>query len=190
MKEPGNFSMVFKVQVIGILCLLTILNPAVLAQNENSDDLMSAELVKAKVEKAGRMVEAEGTAVFPKFRDKGGEFWFGGGKGYIWIHNLEGIMLVHPAQPELEGTDVLGLKDSSGFAFIATMNDLVKKHGSGWVVYFWAKPGKKITDYKASYVKLVHHGSNNYIIGCGIYNMNEEYIRLKFPEDVIFSSGS
>jgi len=145
-------------------------------------------MVKEKVEAAAKLVQADGESAFPKFKDKSGEFWFGDGKGYIWIHNLEGNMLMHPAQSDLQGTDVLTLKDSSGFAFIAAMNDLVKKYGSGWVVYFWAKPGKKITDYKASYVKLVRRGNNNYVIGCGMYNVNKEFVQSKFPSDIVVSN--
>ncbi|MDD5747351.1 MAG: cache domain-containing protein [Candidatus Omnitrophica bacterium] len=156
---------------------------------QGSDEMMTPALVKQKVESAAKLIEVEGEAAFPKLRDKNGEFWFGNDKGYIWVHSLEGTMLVHPAQPELEGTDVQGLKDSSGFKFLKAMNQLVKKHGSGWVVYFWAKPGKKMSDYKASYVKLVHRGNGNYVVGCGMYNVNKEFIQSKFPNDRIVTNA-
>ena len=82
----------------------------------------SLELAKQKVEEAAKLVESEGEASFAKFRDPNGEFRFANGKGYIWIHSMTGPMLMHPVQPDLEGTNALELKDSTGFYFIVAMN--------------------------------------------------------------------
>jgi len=150
----------------------------------------SLELAKQKVEDAVKLLESEGEASFAKFRDPNGEYRFAGGKGYIWIHSMTGPMLMHPVKPELEGTNALELKDSTGFYFIVSMNDLVKKNGSGWVVYLWPLPGKKSEDFKGSYVKLAKYGGKEYVIGCGMYFVNKDYIKSVFPNDIVYDSGS
>jgi signal transduction histidine kinase len=150
----------------------------------------SLELAKQKVEEAAKLVESEGEASFAKFRDPNGEFRFANGKGYIWIHSMTGPMLMHPVQPDLEGTNALELKDSTGFYFIVAMNDLVKKNGAGWVVYLWPIPGKKSEDFKGSYVKLAKYGGKEYVIGCGMYFVNKDYIKSVFPNDIVYDSSN
>jgi len=155
------------------------------AQHVEPYEMLTPRLVKEKVLRAAQLVESEGEAAFPKLTDKNGEFVFAGGRGYIWVHSLTGPMLVHP---KLVGQDSLSMKDSSGFYHVLAMNKLVKKYGSGWVVYFWAKPGKRMQDFKASFVKLVHHGDGDYVVGCGMYNADKQFIKSVYPNDVIWES--
>jgi signal transduction histidine kinase len=150
----------------------------------------SLALAKEKVEAAAKLIEAEGEAAFPKLRDPNGEFRFAGGKGYIWIHSMSGPMLMHPTKPELEGTNALELKDSTGFAFIVAMNVLVRKYGAGWVVYLWPLPGKKTEEYKGSFVKLARYGGKEYVVGCGIYYVSKDYIKSQLPQDLVYDSTS
>jgi methyl-accepting chemotaxis protein len=150
----------------------------------------SLVLAKEKVQAAVKLVEAEGEAAFPKLKDPNGEFRFANGKGYIWVHSMSGPMLMHPTKPELEGTDALELKDSTGFTFIAAMNVLVRKYGSGWVVYLWPLPGKNTEEYKGSFVKLARYGGKEYVVGCGIYYVSKDYIKSQLPQDVVYDSAS
>lgn len=150
----------------------------------------SLSLAKEKVEAAAKLIESEGEAAFPKLRDPNGEFRFAGGKGYIWIHSMSGPMLMHPTKPELEGTNALELKDSTGFSFILAMNALVRKSGAGWVVYLWPLPGKKIEEYKGSFVKLARYGGKEYVVGCGIYYVSKDYIKSQLPQDIVYDSAS
>lgn len=156
-------------------------------KNAFAEDL-SLEVVRAKVLAAAKLIEEQGTDAFLKLRDPNGEFRFGDGKGYIWVHNLSGKMLMHPTKPELESSNMLRDKDSSGFPFIYAMNKLVEKHKEGWVVYLWPKPGKKIEEVKASFVKLVNNQGEDYVVGCGMYAASTEYVQSLFPGDVIYNS--
>ena len=156
----------------------------------HAEEGLSLELAKAKVEAAASLVAAVGEAAFPKLKDPNGEFRFANGKGYIWIHNLQGVMVMHPISPELEGKDMLAYKDSGGFEFFVAMNELVRKHGAGWVVYMWPKPGRKYEELKGSYVKLVSKNGKDYVLGCGMYDINKDYIKAQMPQDIIYDSAS
>lgn len=65
---------------------------------------LTPELCKQKAKAAATLVKAEGDAAFGKIKDPKGEFIFGDGEGYVWIHNLEGKMVMHPIKPSLDGT--------------------------------------------------------------------------------------
>jgi len=174
-----------RVKFFGIIIIYFLLIAVLPVWAQN--DTLSIELVKSKLEKAAKLVEGEGEAAFPKLRDKNGDFWIAGGKGYVWVQSLEGTMLMHPVRPELEGRDVSTLKDATGFCLGTAMNDLVKKHGQGWIVYSWIRPDKP-AKMIASYVKLVARGNKNYVLGCGMTSATKEYIQSIYPNDtVIFS---
>jgi signal transduction histidine kinase len=150
---------------------------------------ISLQLVKDKVDAAVKLFEKEGEASFPKFKDPNGEFRFGNGEGYIWIHSLSGIMVMHATKPSMEGMNQLDLKDSTGFLFIEAMNQLVQQKGEGWVVYLWAKPGiSKKEELKSSFVKLANRNGRKYVVGCGLYGVSIAQIKVNFPNDVVCDS--
>ncbi|WP_320169100.1 cache domain-containing protein [Maridesulfovibrio sp.] len=76
------------------------------------------------------------------------------GNNYIWIHDMNNRMVVHPNK-SLVGKDLSGLKDPAGTLVIAQMTDLVKKKGEGTASYLWPRPGEKKAKQKISYVKLI-----------------------------------
>ena len=117
---------------------------------------------------------------------KNGEFRFAGGAGYVWIHNLDGIMLMHPIKSALDGKDILGTTDPNGRYLFVAMNELVEEHGKGWVPYMWPKPGEKEASNKVSYVVLVEKDGESYVVGSGIYDIIPEDIKAKFPGDAIY----
>lgn len=155
-----------------------------------ADESLSLELVKSKVLAAAQLIETEGESVFPQLRNPSGEFRFAEGKGYVWVHSMSGVMQMHPVKPELERTNMINDKDSSGFPYILAMNRLVALNGQGWVVYLWPKPGKKIEELKASFVKLVKKDNKEYVVGCGMYAASFDYVKSNFPGDVIYSSAN
>lgn len=126
---------------------------------------ITPDQIIARVEKAAALVQAEGIKSMDKFR---GSSEFIGNGTYVWIHNLKGVMVMHPMKNRLDGKQVLGIKDPNGKRLFSAMNSLTKKSGAGWVDYMWAKPGSNKPVPKISYVKLVH-GDDDYVVGCGIY---------------------
>ena len=146
---------------------------------------MTMALVKQKVNEAVSMLAVEGKAGFDAIRDPNGSFRFGNGQGYIWIHDIEGWMIVHPTQPHLENTQTINLQDSRGYRFIAAMNKLVSEHEEGWVAYLWPKPGRKDEAYKIAFVKKAMIEGKPYVVGCGMYDVGVVDLKQKFPNDIV-----
>jgi signal transduction histidine kinase len=136
-------------------------------------DKPTPALIVQKVKAAAALVAQEGTAAFGKFRGKDSEFIFGG--TYIWIHNTDGKMLMHPVKPKMEGRDLLGLKDANGKTFFVDMN-VAAAAGGGWVDYVWPKPGSKEPSQKVSYVVQAKHGEDTFVVGCGVYDLTMDEI--------------
>ncbi len=92
--------------------------------------------------------------------------------GYFFVLDDKGTLLEHPYHPELIGKNVINLKDVEGKKFIAEFLKVAKEKGSGYVKYFWPKPGEKTPQPKFSYV--VYFKPFKWIIGTGLYP--SEYI--------------
>ncbi len=134
------------------------------------------EMVMAKVHQAAKLIEKEGSAAFPKFMGKGSQFLFAG--TYIWINDLNGVILMHPIKEKLVGKNLTGIKDKTGKRFIAMGVQLAETKGSGWVGYLWPKPGEKKVSPKVSYVKKVRTpNGTEVVLGCGVYDMNAELLK-------------
>ncbi len=132
-------------------------------------DKPTPQLIVDKVTKAAELIAKEGDAAFPKLKGKDSEFLFGG--TYIWVHNLDGVMLAHPVKYKMEGKNQMNLKSADGKLIFADMNQLVEQKGSGWYQYDWPKPGSKDPAKKVSYVKLVKKDGKSYVLGCGVYDL-------------------
>ncbi|MDO9207038.1 MAG: diguanylate cyclase [Sulfuricurvum sp.] len=89
-----------------------------------------------------------------------------GGTGYFWINDIEGILLMHPYNPELVGKSVLDMRDIDGKYFFKDFITTAKG-GGGWVDYYWSKPGEEKTYRKLSHVTLFKPW--NWVLGTGIY---------------------
>ncbi|MDP3466209.1 MAG: diguanylate cyclase [Sulfuricurvum sp.] len=89
-----------------------------------------------------------------------------GGTGYFWINDIEGILLMHPYNPELVGKSVLDMRDIDGKYFFKDFIATAKA-GGGWVDYYWSKPSEEKTYRKLSHVTLFKPW--NWVLGTGIY---------------------
>ena len=69
---------------------------------------------------------------------------------YVGVYDSKGVNLVHP-RPDLNGTDMSGLKDSVGRFLIKDMVDIVASKGQGFTEYLWIKPGDKEATTKIAY---------------------------------------
>ena len=166
-----------------LLCMLCAV--LIFSVNQCFAEEMTLTLVKQKVSDAVRMLDSQGMAGFAQIKDPNGAFRFGNGQGYIWIHDLDGMMIVHPTQPQLEGTMTIGLQDSRGFKFIVEMNKLASTQGEGWVAYLWPKPGKTGESSKIAYIKKVDINGKSYVIGCGMYDVGIMDLKQTFPNDTL-----
>ena len=129
----------------------------------------TSDMVIQKVNQACELLEKEGKAAFPKFKGKKSEFIFAG--TYIWINDLKGVMIMHPVMAQLEGKDQIGWQDSHGKLIFVEFNKVAKEKGSGWVDYWWPKPGESKPSHKISFVKLCKIDGEDMVVGCGIYDL-------------------
>jgi signal transduction histidine kinase len=88
--------------------------------------------------------------------------------GYFFMTRLDGVELLFADKPEMEGKNLLNLKNQDGMYVIADMIDIVKNHKEGFYTYNWTKPNSNGNQFKKiSYIKYFE--PLNCFIGTGIY---------------------
>ena len=86
---------------------------------------------------------------------------------YFWINDLTPVMIMHPANPKLDGQNLSAIRDPDGFAVFNEFVILAKAKGAGIVNYRWPKPGADAPVAKTSYIQLFEPWG--WIIGSGVY---------------------
>jgi signal transduction histidine kinase len=173
--------------LVGLVWALLILQPLSVQAQKSPEDLhketlaacaasakdkITVEKIIEMVDKACLLLEKDGTAAFPKFKGKDSEFLFCG--TYIWVNDLKGVMRMHPAIPQMEGMDLLNVKDGQGKRLFVEFNKMAREKGAGWVDYWWPKPGATEPSRKLSFVKLCKVQGTDMVVGCGVYDLPEE----------------
>lgn len=89
-----------------------------------------------------------------------------GKNGYLFIYNYDGVNLMHPMKPQLEGKNLWNLTDKNG---VFVIRELVKaaKNGGGTVEYVWDKPDTKKEANKIGYA--MGFDKWQIMIGTGVY---------------------
>jgi methyl-accepting chemotaxis protein len=91
---------------------------------------------------------------------------------YLWVNDLNAVMVMHPIKPALDGQDLSEMKDSNGKTFFLEMIRVCREKGEGFVDYTWPKPGSDQPVDKLSYVKLFKPWG--WVIGSGVYLESSE----------------
>jgi signal transduction histidine kinase len=131
------------------------------------NDRMERSFVVDAVTAAVAQIETNGEAAFPLFHDRTGPFV--AKDAYVFVFDMKGIELVNPAFPNLEGRNLLDLKDTEGKYLVREMVKVVETQGSGWVDYMWPKPGESRSTQKSTYVSKAHLGDGWVLVGSGVY---------------------
>ncbi len=131
------------------------------------NDRMERIFVVDIVKKAIGKIERDGSAAFPVFHDTAGPYF--AKDAYIFVIDQHGVDLVNPAFPNLEGRNILDLKDSQGKYLIREMFKAIEKNSFGWVDYLWPKPGESASTLKSTYVGKAKFGDSWVLVGCGVY---------------------
>jgi signal transduction histidine kinase len=131
------------------------------------NDRMERTFVIDTVRSAIGRIEREGEAAFSILRDPTGPFI--AKDAYVFVFDMNGVDLVNPAFPNLEGRTLLDVRDTHGKRLVREMLDLVRTRGSGWVDYMWPKPGQSVSTQKSTYVSTARIGEKTVLVGCGVY---------------------
>ncbi|HSD33609.1 MAG TPA: cache domain-containing protein [Gemmatimonadales bacterium] len=131
------------------------------------NDRMERAFVEDAVTNAVGLIEQRGEAAFPLLRDPKGPFI--AKDGYVFVTDMKAVELVNPAFPNLEGRDLLDLRDTRGKYLNREMLQLVEAKGAGWADYMWPKPGESVSTQKSAYVKRAMLGKRPVMVGCGVY---------------------
>jgi cytochrome c len=143
--------MLKQVLVCAALVAMAMVSPINAQQSPPASE--KAKQIEALVNKAAALIESKGKATFPEFRKSESE-WFSGDT-YLFALDLNLNVLLHPAIPKREGTNVTDQKDSNGKLYYQEFVKVVQSKGSGWVDYTFPKPGQTQPSQKWSYVKAV-----------------------------------
>ena len=88
--------------------------------------------------------------------------------GYFFITALDGTAMLFADKPQLEGRNILQVRDSSGKYVVRDMQEIAQRKGEGWCQYLWSKPGMSGVDHKKiSFIKLFK--PFGWFIGTGLY---------------------
>lgn len=131
------------------------------------NDRMEKAFVVDLVTNAVGEIEKHGEAALQLFRDPTGPFL--AKDAYIFVTDMAGVELVNPAFPNLEGRDLLDVRDTNGKYLNREMIELVQTRGSGWAEYMWPKPGTSVSTRKSAYVSRAMLGEKPVMVGCGVY---------------------
>lgn len=131
------------------------------------NDRMERSFVVDAVKDAVGQIEKNGREAFRLFHDPTGPFI--AKDAYIFVFDPNGVDLVNPGFPNLEGRNLMELKDTQGKQLIREMFKVVQTSGSGWVDYMWPKPGESVSTQKSAYVSKAEMGDQWVLVGCGVY---------------------
>ncbi|WP_337287003.1 cache domain-containing protein [Candidatus Methylomirabilis sp.] len=92
------------------------------------------------------------------------------GDAYIFVDDMNGTVLLLPTEPELEGKNLIDMKDANGKLWMRAFIETAKTRGSGWVDYMWPKPGTDKPSKKISYLKKAKMPDGKMVfVGAGMY---------------------
>jgi len=155
------------VTFVGVALLAGVLGTTVAIARSSPPPSPRAKEIEALVNKAAVLVDAEGKTAFSEFRMKGSE-WFHGDT-YLFVYDLKGNVLLNPAFPAREGTNVSGQTDANGKLFHDAIIRTAETTGSGWVDYMFPKPGQTKPSQKWAFVKAVKIDGVPGLIAAGFY---------------------
>lgn len=129
---------------------------------------MEKAFIIEEVETAATLLQMEGKAGFVTLRNPTSRFYFH--DTYVFVISKDGIEMVNPAFPRLEGRNIWDIKDVKGNYLVQDLIKQALEKEKGWVSYYWPKPDAPQKPLKkSSFVKKVIVDGEVMIVGAGIY---------------------
>jgi len=90
------------------------------------------------------------------------------GNGYYFISRFDGVAILFPSNPKLEGKNLLDVQDTHGQYLTKDMIEIAEQSGEGFYQYYWTKPNAEGNNFKKiSFIKQL--GLYDWFIGTGLY---------------------
>ena len=141
-------------------------SPLLVGRSQLDSPIENAFLVQ-QVQEAAALIARRGRAAFPALRDRQGRFVFR--EVYIFVLDANGVELVNPLFPALEGRNLIALQDAEGKEVIRDELLLALRNGSGWTAALWPDPRSGKPSRKISYVSRVTTPEGEIlVVGAGV----------------------
>ncbi|MCP4354730.1 MAG: hypothetical protein GY793_03670, partial [Proteobacteria bacterium] len=127
-------------------------------------DVLNKEVISGKITKKRAIAKYRAITTGVRYGDD----------DYIFSFDTQGVIMVHPIKPQLNGENLYDFKDKTGVQLFKLMIDEAKK-GGGYVKYFWPKGSSEELYPKISYAEMFSPW--NMVVSTGIYidDVEEEY---------------
>ena len=125
-------------------------------------------LLRSSIEARVREAHAMATQIFDRYRHRMPKaeiaalirevlrpIRFNQGRGYFFIADLRGTMVLLPIQPDAEGKDFDGWQDADGRYVLRTAANIVRTKKQGFFEYRWPKPAEL---ERAITIAMARHG--------------------------------
>ena len=107
------------------------------------------------------------------------------GPTYLFLIDLETALIVaHPGQPQLVGTDGTDITDPDGVKIVQEMQRILASHDDGFMYYTFRNPATNEEGYKGSYVQKLLIDGRAYFLGSGLYIPSDECRALPLARDI------
>ncbi|SFL13836.1 cache domain-containing protein [Methylobacterium pseudosasicola] len=150
-----------------ILALIVILPTRPVVGRDERVSVHQAVEIETLVNEAAETIESQGRAAFAAFRRKDSRWRYG--DVYLFVVDMQGIVLFNAAHPNREGRDLLQEHDAAGKQFHKDFIGVVRESGSGWVDYMFPRPRRSTPEVKWSYVCGTSVDGTPALVGAGVY---------------------
>ncbi len=107
------------------------------------------------------------------------------GPTYLFLLDLQTALIVaHPGQPQLIGTDGTNITDPDGVKIVQEMQRILASHDDGFMYYSFRNPITNEEGYKGSYVQKLLIDGRAYFLGSGLYIPSDECRALPLARDI------
>ena len=154
-----------RILLVGFTILFALISPVFSQQAPPPTE--KSKQTEALVNKAAALIDKNGKAAFAEFRKKDSE-WFHGDT-YLFVYDMKANVLLNPAFPQREGTNVTGQKDANGKLLHQEIIRVAETSGSGWVDYMFPKPGQTAPSQKWTFVKKVTIDGTPGLVASGFF---------------------
>ena len=163
------------VLILALTTLLPAAHPAIAQDAEvTAGDVVDRETLKAFVLAAKAYGDKASTLpeylnILQEFRTEGP---WKQGSVYLFLFSTEGLFILHGANPDLEGQNLIDLEDANGVKILQELI-AVAAEGGGFVEYLWPDPAvegdEETGSPKVSYGIPYSALGQNFVLGSGFY---------------------